>query len=312
MATPITAPQLKTPISLTESVTTTSAEYTVQQADRMSIQVNATDATPATPVEFVAADVTPSVFAEGTLQVLDYAALSLATITVAGHDLVEGTDFDAETSDDVTATNIAAAIDALAEVTASAATDTVTVVAATAGAAGNDIDMSTDALPADLLLSGTTLEGGEDLSYIDAPSHGFVTGLKIPLTGTNLPTGTSATNYWAIVVDEDTLRLATSYALAVAGTFVIISGAGTTNDAALTPSALGSSTVEVLASLDGITYFSYDTPKEIDITDTSNQFLDCGQLTVPYIKIEWTAPTAGALTLEVLAWFQNTQVKNNS
>lgn len=210
MSTPITAPQLQTPISVTESVTTETVTYTVQNADRMSIQCNATDATPVA-VEFVAADV-----------------------------------------------NI-------------------------------DPDNS-----------------------ITAVAHGFVTGLKAPLTGTNLPTGLSAKDYWIIVVDADTIQLADSLILARAGTAVVITAAGTTADAALTPSALGSSTVTVKASLDGVNYFAYATPKTVTITTTGNQFLDCGQLTVPYVQIQWTAPTAGALTLTVLAWFQNTQVKNNS
>jgi hypothetical protein len=210
MSTAITPPQLVTAISVTESVTTTTATYTVQQADRMSIQCNATDATPGAK-SFVAADVT-----------IDPAN----TITIA--------------------------------------------------------------------------------------SHGFVTGLKVALSGTNLPTGLSATNYWVIVVDSSTIKLADSLAHALAGTVVVITDAGTTADAALTPAALGSSTVTVKASLDGVTYSAYATPKTVTITGTSVQFLDCGQLTVPYIQIQWTAPTAGALTLAVLAWFQNTQVKNNS
>jgi predicted RecA/RadA family phage recombinase len=72
-----------------------------------------------------------------TLQVLDYAQLATddaeVTVTINGTAtvLVEGTDYTAETSDDVTATNLAAAIDALVGVTATAATDTVTVVPAT-------------------------------------------------------------------------------------------------------------------------------------------------------------------------------------
>jgi hypothetical protein len=149
-------------------------------------------------------------------------------------------------------------------------------------------------------------------SSIALPAHGFVTGLKVALSGTNLPTGLSATNYWVIVLDADTISLADSLVHAVAGTKISITGAGTTADAALTPASLGSSTVTVKASLDGVSYFAYATPKTVTITTTGNQFLDCGQLTVPYIQIQWTAPVTGALTLAVLAWFQNTQVKNNS
>lgn len=70
--------------------------------------------------------------AGATLQVLDFAALADATVTVTingvAHVLTEGVDFDAETTDDVTATNLAAAIAALDGVEAAAVTDTVTVV----------------------------------------------------------------------------------------------------------------------------------------------------------------------------------------
>ena len=72
-----------------------------------------------------------------TAQVLDYAQLATddaeVTVTINGVPTVlkEGTDFTAETSDDVTATNLAAAIDALAGVAAAAVTDTVTVVPGT-------------------------------------------------------------------------------------------------------------------------------------------------------------------------------------
>lgn len=78
-----------------------------------------------------------------TLQVLDYAQLASddaeVTVTINGVDtvLVEGTDFTAETSDDVTATNLAAAIDALAGVAAAAVTDTVTVVPGTGSVGSN-------------------------------------------------------------------------------------------------------------------------------------------------------------------------------
>jgi len=72
-----------------------------------------------------------------TLQVLDYAQLAsdnaTVTVTINGvaNVLTEGTGFTAETSDEVTATNLAAAIAALAGVAAAAVTDTVTVTPGT-------------------------------------------------------------------------------------------------------------------------------------------------------------------------------------
>jgi len=93
----------------------------------------------ASAVVALATDADPSdlLISGMTLQVLDYAQLATddaeVTVTINGTAtvLVEGTDFTAETSDDVTATNLAAAIEALTGVKASAATDTVTVVPGT-------------------------------------------------------------------------------------------------------------------------------------------------------------------------------------
>jgi hypothetical protein len=203
------APQLITAINVTESVTDTTFVTQSQNIDRLSIQVNATDATPAAKT-FVAANVK---------------------------------------------TNVQS--------------------------------------PA---------------SSIAITAHGFVTGLKVALSGTNLPTGLSATNYWVIVIDADTISVATSLANAVAGTKVSITGAGTTADAAFTPASLGSSTVGVKASLDGTNFFAFATPKTLTVSATGKQFLDCGQVTYPYVQIYWTAPTAGALTLSVLMYGVNTQV----
>lgn len=148
-----------------------------------------------------------------------------------------------------------------------------------------------------------------DENTITITDHGFVTGLKIALSGTNLPGGLSATNYWAIVIDADTIKVADSLAHAVAGTNIDITNAGTTDDAEFTPASLGSSTVELKCSLDGVNYFSFATPKTITITETGNQYLDCGAVTYPWAELVWTAPTTGALTLAVLAYGCNTKVQ---
>jgi len=72
-----------------------------------------------------------------TLQVLDYAQLAtddaVVTVTINGtaYVLTEGTEWTAASSDDATATSLAAAIALLTGVTAAAVTDTVTVVPAT-------------------------------------------------------------------------------------------------------------------------------------------------------------------------------------
>lgn len=90
-----------------------------------------------------------------------------ATITIGSDTITEGTDFNALTSDEVTATNIAAAIDLLASYSASADGDTVTVYQTAAGTAGNSTALTTSAAASEILLSGATLSGGVDESFSD-------------------------------------------------------------------------------------------------------------------------------------------------
>lgn len=166
--------------------------------------------------------------------------------------------------------------------------------------------ISTDATPA----HKTFVAGNVDVTAntITLTAHGFVTGLKIPLTGTNLPGGLSATNYWAIVVDADTIKVATSYALAVAGTAVDITTQGTSVDADFIPSALGTSTVEVKVSFDGVNYLAFATPKTISVTATAKQWLDLGTVNYPFVDVVFTAPTAGALTIAAYLYATKSQV----
>jgi hypothetical protein len=79
--------------------------------------------------------------------------------------------------------------------------------------AGSDIDLTS-----------------EELSL---PDHGYddLSGPFILTTTGTLPTGLSlATNYWLIVVDEDTVKFATSLVHAEDGVAVNISGAGSGNN----------------------------------------------------------------------------------
>ncbi len=85
--------------------------------------------------------------------------INASTVTVAGHILTESTDYNATVSNDSTATSIASAVTALTEVNSTASTNTVNIVAATSGIAGNSITLATsDAV--NLLKSGANLTGG--------------------------------------------------------------------------------------------------------------------------------------------------------
>lgn len=81
-------------------------------------------------------------------------------------------------------------------------------------------------------------------------SHGYLTGLKVALTTSGvLPGGLSAGNYYIIKVDANTIKLATSQALAVAGTAVDITSAAGGGTHTMTPAAL-SGTIKLQASND--------------------------------------------------------------
>lgn len=66
---------------------------------------------------------------------------------------------------------------------------------------------------------------------INATGHGFVTGDKVYFTAaTTAPTGlTTGTHYYVIKVDADNFKLASTYALAFAGTAIDITNAGSGN-----------------------------------------------------------------------------------
>lgn len=132
---------------------------------------------------------------------------------------------------------------------------------------------------------------------ITITAHGFVTGLKVALTGTNLPGGLSATNYWVIVVDANTIKLATSLANASAGTAVDITSAGTTSDAALTPASL-SQVVKLQQSNDGVTYFDVS-GLTVTITGAGNTLWLVTSPPTYWHRIVVT-PTSGALTLAAI------------
>jgi len=105
--------------------------------------------------------ITAAIAATGSFTVVDYSNLSEKTVTVGTTTLTEGTDFDAETSNEVTATNLAAAINELANVNAVADGADVDVTAATAGVAGNSIATTTNG-GSDLTAAAATLLNGAD------------------------------------------------------------------------------------------------------------------------------------------------------
>ncbi len=145
-------------------------------------------------------------------------------------------------------------------------------------------------------------------SSITITAHGFNTGLKVALTGTNLPTGLSATDYWVIVNSVDSISLADSLAHATAGTKVAITAAGTTADADLTPAALVTTGVvaKLQQSNDGTSWFDVS-GVTVTITATGNTLWLVSNPPTLWHKVLVT-PATGALTLWVLPVVRNNTI----
>lgn len=159
-----------------------------------------------------------------------------------------------------TADTVAAAVELVIEALAFSSTvltDTVTYTGNNKYNLTNAAD-STEA-PTGFTFAITTPGVNNDFSIssneITIASHGFATGLKVAATTTSaLPTGLSATDYWVIKVDANTIKLATSAANAIAGTAVNITGDGAGTHT-LTPAAISGGSYKLQISFDGVTYY---------------------------------------------------------
>ncbi len=103
---------------------------------------------------------------------------------------------------------------------------------------------------------------------IAAPAHGWATGRKVAATSTGtLPAGLSITNYYVIVADADTIKLATSAVNALAGTAVDITAAAGGGTHTLTPAALSGASLKWQWSPDGTNWFDVANQSQNITTD---------------------------------------------
>lgn len=89
-------------------------------------------------------------------------------------------------------------------------------------------------------------------------AHGYTTGLvgQVTNSGGALPTGISAvTDYYIVVIDANTVKLATSYANALAGTTITCSGGSGTNT--FTPTMVNNATSFFGANFSGLSQVGY-------------------------------------------------------
>lgn len=158
-------------LSTTFSLATMPKEITTSSTDQTQTTAQLTSITGSGPWVMDIQILGSASAATGIYTVIDYTALSGATVTVDGVVYTEGVEWTAATDNDTTATSLASAIDGGANVGAAAVGAVITVTASTPGLAGNSITtVTSDAV--NLTVSGATLSGGldgdADLSEITA------------------------------------------------------------------------------------------------------------------------------------------------
>lgn len=148
------------------------------------------------------------------------------------------------------------------------------------------------------LAGGTDGEVNVDDSELSIPSHGFPSGFKIRLTTTGtLPAPLlTATDYFVIVIDDDTIQLASSLVNALAETNIELEDAGS-DDAVHTATgvALAGATITFQKSNDGTNWINIQSATSITVD--GSVMLNQPNVSYRYFKAV-KALTAGVVDLQ--------------
>ena len=146
--------------------------------------------------------------------------------------------------------------------------------------------------------AGVTATVDTTANTITMAAHGFVTGLKGRLTTTGtLPTGLSTgIDYFVIVIDANTVKLASSLDNALAGTAVVITSQGTSGGVnTFTPTALSGGSVKLQQSVNKTDWFDIS-GQSASIATTGTSFFNVSDLYAQYVRAVFTA-TAGQVQI---------------
>jgi len=132
---------------------------------------------------------------------------------------------------------------------------------------------------------------------ITVTAHNLVVGVLGRLTTTvSLPAGLAlATDYFVIVVDANTIRLASSLANALAGTPIDITSQGTGTHT-FTPTALAG-TIKLQGSVDGVSYS--DVTGSSTVLSTLSVLLNVPDAFYPWVRMV-VGPTAGEIRISAI------------
>lgn len=243
-------------------------------------------------------------------------------VTINGVQLKQHRDWQKGASAAASATALAAAINANATLSKLVTAQAIgTVVTATSTLANVNSFALTTSSPTAVSVSGVRMTGGVApaatlaSSTLALPSHGFTTALPLLYTSGGVSLGglTNQTTYYAVVVDANDLKLASSSSNAQAGTFITLTSSTTQlSDHTATLSALpitGTPGFYWQVSNDGSNWYSLQVasvtfgsgggyPYANPPTTTIWSF---GALPYQQIRLNVTGPTTGGVQLNVTA-----------
>lgn len=244
-----------------------------------------------------------------------------AVVSINGVQLRQGTNWTRGATAALSATSIASAINSNpllnSLVTAQASGSVVTATSTINGTAARSSNFSLASSTAAISLSGAAMANGAPPSYalsgrITILDHGFSAGLPVLLDLGSAVIGglSSGTTYYAVPVDADTVGLATSKDLALAGTFVVFTSSTSqlsANTATLAPLAIsGTPSFKWQASNDAliwtdmavssVTMGSTGTPYA---TPPSSTLWSFGSVGTRYVRLKVVGPAAGGILLGV-------------
>jgi hypothetical protein len=159
--------------------------------------------------------------------------------------------------------------------------------------------------------SHTTLDGvAATVSTNDSitiAGTAFTTGLKVALTGSNLPGALTATDYYVLRVDANTIKLSSTSALAQAGTAIDITSVNVGTTAytyTLTPAAIsGTPSFKWQASNDGLGWADLNTSSVTMSAYTAGGLTSIWDLTNfnhRWLRLNVTGPTTGGIYLKAI------------
>lgn len=134
------------------------------------------------------------------------------------------------------------------------------------------------------------------LNTISITAHGYPSGLKLQASSSGtLPAGLStSTDYFVILVDANTIQLASSLSNAQAGTAIDITGYGTNSaTGTLTPTTLAGGSVQLQKSNDGITFVNDGS--SVSVAASGTYWLEKTDPTAAYMCISYSL-TAGSFS----------------